>query len=133
LLQQHQVEVARVNQFKTKQLDGIELLIVGSPTRAFRPTKAITNLIKSLPDQKLVGMNVATFDTRVSVTDINNKILNIMVRIFGYAAEPIAKGLVKKGGNLVAPAEGFYVTGTKGPLKDGELEHAKDWAFRLIS
>jgi flavodoxin I len=49
----------------------------------------------------------------------------------GYAASTIAKALKKKGGQLAAPGEGFYVTGEQGPLKDGELERAADWAGRL--
>jgi hypothetical protein len=50
------------------------------------------------------------------------------VSIFGYAAEPIADRLQKKGGTLVTPPEGFYVGDTEGPLLDGELERATAWA-----
>ncbi len=132
LMQEHETEVVRIGDFNVSQLHAIQLLIVGSPTRAFRPTPQISTLIKSLPDNCLCGVNVAAFDTRISALDINNKFFNIMARLFGYAAEPIAKGLVKKGGNLVAPAEGFYVTGTEGPLKDGELARAQKWAGNLI-
>ena len=46
----------------------------------------------------------------------------VFVKIFGYAAKPIADRLTKKGGNLAVPAEGFYVGGTEGPLLEGELE-----------
>ena len=31
------------------------------------------------------------------------------------------------------PAEGFYVTGTEGPLLEGELERAADWARQIIA
>lgn len=44
------------------------------------------------------------------------------------AAGPIAKRFVKKGGDLAVPPEGFFVAGTEGPLKEGELERAADWA-----
>jgi len=30
------------------------------------------------------------------------------------------------------PPEGFLVTGEKGPLKEGELERAADWAKLVI-
>ena len=60
-------------------------------------------------------MNVATFDTRISAK---------WVGIFGYAAAKIARNLKKKGGNLILNPEPFYVNGTEGPLKDGELERA---------
>jgi hypothetical protein len=42
-------------------------------------------------------------------------------------ARPIADKLVEKGGRLIFPPEGFYVSGTEGPLKDGELERAAEW------
>ena len=38
-----------------------------------------------------------------------------MVKLFGYAADPIAKALQKKSGDLVVPPEGFYVAGRKVP------------------
>jgi len=55
-----------------------------------------------------------------------------MVGWFGYAAKPIADILVKKGGELFAPPEGFFVKGREGPLKDGELQRAAIWARALI-
>jgi hypothetical protein len=51
----------------------------------------------------------------------------------GYAASTIAKTLEKKGGKLAVPAEGFFVTGEQGPLKDGELERAAAWARKVQS
>ena len=32
---------------------------------------------------------------------------------------------------IVAPAEHFYVTGTKGPLVDGEEDRARQWGATL--
>jgi hypothetical protein len=69
-----------------------------------------------------------SFDTRVSIRDIDNRLLNLFVRLFGYAAQPIANKLVKKGGTLVTPPEGFFVKGSEGPLKDGERDRAIEWA-----
>jgi hypothetical protein len=40
---------------------------------------------------------------------------------------------VKKGGELIAPPEGFFVQGTEGPLKEGELERASDWAKQILA
>jgi hypothetical protein len=72
---------------------------------------------------------VAAFDTRFTETEIGRvRILAFFVSLFGYAAEPIASRLQKKGGNLAVPPEGFYVGGTEGPLLEGELERAAAWA-----
>ena len=69
------------------------------------------------------GKRVAAFDTRISQK---------WVGIFGYAAGKIARNLKKKGGNLIALPEGFFVEGTQGPLKEGELERAAGWASALV-
>ncbi len=128
------VEVLRVSDVKPEQLTGAALLVVGSPTRGFRPTPAISNLLKSIPKNGLKGVKVAAFDTRFTMDEIESSvfILRILVKRFGYAAKPIADRLKKKGGELIMPPEGFFVEGTEGPLKEGELERAADWAQRLI-
>ncbi|GAI39420.1 unnamed protein product, partial [marine sediment metagenome] len=102
--------------------------IVGSPTRVFKPTKAIMNFLNKIPLNGLKGVNVAAFDTRISTANVSSRLLNILVKLFGYAAKPIAYKLEKKGGSLIIPPEGFFVKDSKGPLKDRELERAVDWA-----
>lgn len=125
-------ETLRVGDVKPEHLSGLGLLIVGSPTRGFRPTKPITGFLNGIPTDGLKGVKVAAFDTRISTADVRSRFLNVMVKLFGYAAKPIADGLEKKGGLLAAPPEGFFVKDTEGPLKEGELERAAAWAKRLV-
>lgn len=127
----NQVEVVKINALKPEQLTGVGLLIVGSPTRAFRPTKPIVKFLKKLPRGALKGIEVAAFDTRINPVEVNSRLLNFMVKIFGYAAEPIAKYLVKKSGLLVLSPTGYFVKESEGPLKDGEIERAKEWVAGL--
>jgi len=127
----NQVEVVKIGDLKPEQLTGVELLIVGSPTRAFRPTKPIVKFLNALPIGTLKGVKVAAFDTRINPADANSRFLNFMVKMFGYAAEPIAKRLVKKGGEQVLSPVGFFVKESEGPLKEGELERAAKWAADL--
>ncbi len=56
-----------------------------------------------------------------------------MVKIFGYAADPISDRLGKKGGVVVMPPEGFAVTGMEGPLTEGEIERAAAWAHQILA
>jgi flavodoxin I len=114
-----------------EQLKGYEHLVWGSPTRGFRATEPMQNFIKALEAGSLDGVKVSTFDTRMDVKEVNNKFLTFMESIFGYAADPIAKGLVKKGAVLVGKPEGFFVNASEGPLRDGELERAAVWAKGL--
>jgi flavodoxin I len=129
-----EVETLRVSEVKPEQLTGLTLLIVGSPTRQFSPTGATTSFLKSLPKGGLKGIKVTAFDTRFTVSAIERvRILAFFVKIFGYAAKPIANRLEKKGGELAIPPEGFYVGDTEGPLLEGELERAADWAKKIVA
>lgn len=122
-----------VSDVKIKQLIGLEVLIVGSPTQAFRPLKTISEFLDRIPSGSLKGVKVAAFDTRISPNDVKMKLLKIMVKMFGYAANPIAGKLRKKGGELVVPPVGFCVKDTKGPMKDGEIERAVAWAKKVCA
>ena len=128
------VEILQVGNVKPEQLTGLTLLIVGSPTRQFSPTGATTSFLKNIPKNGLKGIKVAAFDTRFTVSAIERvRILAFFVKIFGYAAKPIADRLEKKGGELAIPPEGFYVGDTEGPLLEGELERAADWAKQIVA
>lgn len=116
-----------VDQVKLEELGELDLLVVGSPTRKFSPTESISKLLNDLPKNHLSGVSVAAFDTRIALETIDSKVFRFIVNKGGYAAKTIAKALEKKGGKLVVPSEGFFVTGEQGPLKDGELERAMQW------
>jgi flavodoxin I len=129
---EQEVKTVRVGNVKPEQLSGLTLLVVGSPTQKFSPLGTITGFLKGIPHNGLQEVKVAAFDTRIPESKVNEiRILAFFVRIFGYAAKPIADRLVKKGGDLAVPPEGFYVADTEGPLLDGELERAADWARQI--
>jgi flavodoxin len=127
------VEVARVSEVQQEQVTSLDYLIVGSPTRGFSPSPDTKKFVRGLPTRGLEGVGVAAFDTRVDLDDVDSRILPPLVKLFGYAAEPIAKGLRRKGGDLRLPPEGFYVADTEGPMKEGELERAAAWARRVVA
>jgi flavodoxin len=123
-----EVTVERASEVKPGWLDDLGLLVVGAPTQKFRPTAPVNEFLKKLPAQVVRGVPVAAFDTRLDVKEVDNKVLTGFVKVFGYAAKPIADKLVKKGGKLLIPPEGFVVLDTEGPLRDGELKRAGEWA-----
>lgn len=126
------VEVVKVSEASLDNLTGLDYLFVGSPTRAFRPTKKITDYLKRIPSDGLNGVKVAVFDTRIDPKDVSNVILTFMVKLFGYADKPISNFLLKKGGKLAIPNAGFIVLESEGPLREGELERAAKWALRIL-
>lgn len=121
----------RVGDVDPDQLPGLELLIVGSPTRGFRPTEATAAFLTALPGHCLQGVKVAAFDTRFSLADIKSSAVRLVVRMGGYAAKAIADQLRRKGGEMIVPPEGFLVVGEQGPLKEGELDRAAIWARQV--
>jgi len=118
-----EVRVLRASELEPSELESVDLFIVGSPTQGGRPLPAVQELLNKVPESSLKGISVAAFDTRIAAK---------WVVIFGYAAGRIAKNLKKKGGNLVVTPEGFFVKGTRGPLKEGELERAAAWAEGIV-
>jgi len=103
------------------------LLIVGSPTRGFRATPSIMKWLKSIPARGLNDIHTVAFDTRIELSSIQSSALRFMVDKGGYAAGRIEKWLIRKGGIMLVPPEGFLVTGTEGPLAPDELERAQIW------
>jgi len=118
-----EAKALRAGEANPAELESLDLLIVGSPTHAGRPTPAVQDFLNKVTQQSLKGINVAAFDTRATAK---------FAKIFGYAAGRIAGNLKKKGGVLIASPEGFFVTGREGPLKEGELERAAAWAKGIL-
>ena len=113
---------------RTLVLQDGEPLILGSPTRGFSATPAMTEFIAGLSPDQLVGRKVAVFDTRLAPEAIRLAPLRWIVDTGGYAAQRMAHALGHKGVAAEIAQEGFLVLDTEGPLKDGELERAAAWA-----
>jgi flavodoxin I len=124
--------VIKVSDVKSEDLLHLDYLVVGSPTRAFQPSPGIVRLLKSIPSGSLKSTRVAAFDTRMAIDEVNNGILKFFAGIFGFAAKPIANLLIRKGGTLAIPPEGFFVKASEGPLKEGELVRAAAWAKKVM-
>ncbi|MBN1121481.1 MAG: flavodoxin family protein [Anaerolineae bacterium] len=130
-------EVIHVSTVKPEHLTGLDLLIVGSPTRSFNASPAITNMLKEIPINGLKGIKAAVFDTRFPDSVIaETKSLAFFVKLWGRAAfadKHIEDLLKKKSGELAVPSMGFYVTGTEGPLMDGEVKRAEQWGVEILT
>ena len=118
-----EVQVSRVGEVDPSQSGSFDLLLVGSPTHGGRPSPPMREFLDKVQATALEGINIAAFDTRHS---------SKLTVIFGYAAGRIAGSLKKKGGTLVLSPQAFYVEGTEGPLKEGELERAAAWAEEIV-
>lgn len=102
---------------------GVELLVVGAPTQQHHVAPPMRQVLDALPEHALDGMAAAAFDTRFR----RNPLLT------GSAARGIARRLERRGARLVAGPESFFVADTEGPLEEGELARATDWARSLAA
>lgn len=108
-----------VSDFNIKDLEGIELFVVGSPIIGWRPSERMGKFLDSLTKDQLKGIKATAFDTRVKLF------------IHGDAAGKISKKLDEAGAEIIAKPMAFFVKGKEGPLLDGEIEKAIQWAKRL--
>jgi flavodoxin I len=126
-----EVKALRVGEANPSELASIDFLIVGSPTHAGRATRATKEFLKKIPANALKNVRVTSFDTRFSAKD-KGVGTRILLRVLGYAAGRITNSLEGKGGYLAAEPEGFIVKDSEGPLKQGELERAANWAKGIV-
>jgi hypothetical protein len=125
-------------------LGGVDLLVVGAPIIGFRlSTPEMLESMRARPGQKNPpdishppvrtwldslparehgagkgAAAAAAFDTRVRGP-------------FGSAAPAILEGLERAGYRAIAKPMGFLVRGKQGPVRDGELERAREWGAEL--
>jgi flavodoxin len=99
-------------------LAGTDLLVVGGPTQGHGISSALRAFLARLPDDAVRDIAAATFDTRLGWPKV----------LSGSAAAGSARRLTKKGARLVMPPGSFVVKASEGPLADGEVDRAMNWA-----
>ncbi len=127
-----EVGLVRVSSLAPQQLAEAQLLVIGSPTRGFRPSEATMTFLAGLPVGSLRGKKVAAFDTRLTMETMG-RVIRFMfwIKLGKFAAPSMAEALQKAGGELALPPEGFIVKTSEGPLQEGELERAEAWGRNL--
>lgn len=125
-------QILHASEVDIKALDNTDLLVFGSPTRAFHPTPLLSSLIKN-KTLVFAGKKVAVFDTRADISTIKSKFFRSFLNNMGYADACLRRKLAKRNAIVINETQGFYVTGSEGPLREGELERAFLWAQTLIT
>lgn len=108
-----------------KELSGdYDFLILGSPTKIGTMSWAVRGFIgKRIKGEEWANKPFAAFDTEME---------SVMKKGGGSAAEKISGKLKDKGLKQLQPELKAIVSGMKGPLKDGEIEKAKEYAKKLV-
>lgn len=114
-----------------KDMELVELLIVGSPTHGGNCSPVTTEFLNRFTKGSLNNIRGAAFDTGISACE-KKGFMRFLIGLIGYADKHIAKSLKKNGAKVVG-SETFFVLDKEGPLKDGELERSGRWATELVN
>jgi hypothetical protein len=134
------VELVEVGSAPPEIGSDVALLVVGGPTHAFGMSRPSTrqDAAKQAQGQvvserlgirewleglgRVASVPAAAFDTKVKQRWAP-----------GSAARSAQKRLDRLGFTRAEAAQNFYVTGTPGPLLEGEVDRARRWGERLAS
>jgi flavodoxin len=118
-----------IDQFAASGLNGVDLVVMGSPTHGFTVPEEVRTVLEALPPGSLSGKLVAAFDTTVRAWPLRRM----------RASPKLLDQLSRLGGKPVAPPQTFFVrarnpqkTGEVNLLLDGEIERARQWANELL-
>jgi flavodoxin len=121
--------VISIDQLAASDFEGVDLVVVGSPTHAFTVPEAVRSALATLPSGILVGKSVAAFDTTVRPWPLR------LMR----ASPKLLRQLQKLGGNPLAGPRTFFVKTSKTQqsgevdlLLEGEIEQARQWAGEIL-
>lgn len=109
----------KISTIEATELRDYDLIILGTPIIAWKPTVRMQAFLGKLSNLK--GVKATTFDTRVKLL------------IHGDAMGKVADALVSVGAKIIIDPAPFYVAGPQqNPhLLDGEIEKAKKWAEEI--
>ena len=120
-------------------LAGVDLVVVGGPTHAFSMTRASTRSSageQGAPADIAEGPGLREWIASLSLAEGRPPFVTFDTRIRkrgmpGSAARSAEKALRRLGLTALVPATSFWVTGTSGPLVEGEEDRARQWGATL--
>jgi flavodoxin len=117
------VRVIPSNRLTPAELQTADLVVMGTPTHKMNLPIDVRNTFDTLPKRLLKKTPVAAFDTSYK--------MSAWLRPFTAARHLLSK-LRKLGGKPILPPQTFHVMEREGPLHEGEIERARDWAQRVL-
>ncbi|MBW7881381.1 MAG: flavodoxin family protein [Caldilineaceae bacterium] len=117
------VQLIGAEELPATDLDGVDLVVMGTPTHNMNLPAAVKPLFDSLARGRFKGKPVAAFDTSYK--------LSWWLRPF-TAAKRLSRKLRRFGGRQIVPPETFLVVEREGPLYEGELQRAALWADTIL-
>ena len=118
------VRVIPSNQLTADELQAADLVVMGTPTHKMNLPADVRPIFDTLPKRILKRTPIAAFDTSYK--------MSAWLRPFTAARRLLPK-LRKLGGKPLLPPQTFHVMEREGPLYEGEIERARDWARQILA
>lgn len=128
LSKSQKTKLAHVSEAQKLNIEQYDLIVVGSPTRYYNPTPAITAFVREL---KTVSVNVAFFDTRLDAE--GHWLMGPMEKIFKFASDTLEVLVRNTKAKQMISSLGVYVTGTEGPIARNAMKDVENWAKLLTN
>jgi flavorubredoxin len=112
-------EVIRADIADATRISDYDMIIIGAPTHAWKPSQKAREFLGRLDASSLRGKKGFAFDTKYRS------------RLAGSAAKKIQSTLSKLGAEIVTDSVSAIVTGSEGPLEKGTEEKFTDIGFKI--
>jgi flavodoxin len=129
LKQAGETRIINIDHLTASGFEGVDLVVVGSPTHAFSVPPVVRSTLAALPAGILAGKSVAAFDTTVRLWPLR------LMR----ASPKLLRQLGQLGGTPIALPQTFFVrtSSTQQPgetdlLLGGQIDRAKEWAGQIL-
>jgi flavodoxin len=125
-------KTVRATDLNPDDLTDLDVLVIGSPVHGGRASENMLRFFETLKKDSLKDVNVAAFDTRFE-KNTHGLGLKMVMNMIGFAAGKMINTLENKGAKHIVDPEGFFVMDKEGPLKEGEIERAKEWGKTITN
>jgi flavodoxin len=119
-----EVDTYYVKDVKKPSAKDYNFLVLGSPTKFGTMSFTVKGFLGKVKSKEWANKPFAAFDTENPEN---------IERQEGSAADKIAEKLIEKQMNQLIPVLKAVVMGWKGPLQEGEIERAKEYARKLAT
>jgi menaquinone-dependent protoporphyrinogen IX oxidase len=120
-------KLIHVSEASDLDIEDFDLVVIGSPTRYYKPTKPIVQFVR---EAKSYEIQIALFDTRMDAED--HWILGPAERILGFAADTMANIVDMGQAQMDVEPLGVYVKNTQGPIGKKSLKDIETWTNLVI-
>lgn len=126
--QSHNSKLIHISEAYDLDIDSYDLIVIGSPTRYYKPTEPIVALVREV---RAYSVNVGFFDTRMDAE--GHWLLGPVEKLLGFAVDTMVSLIENGEATMDIEPLGVYVKSTKGPIRKTSVNDIQAWAKLLLA